>query len=150
LAALVGSIAMWWIYFHRGAEAGAEMISKSVESGRVARLAYTYLHMPIVGGIILTAVADEVVLKHPTGHSDLKTVVCAIGGPLLFLVGTILFKHSIRGFLQLSHGAGIVALAALAWLGRDLSPLWLSILTTAIMLMVAVWESLSLRGKSEE
>ncbi len=150
LAALVGSIAMWWIYFHRGAEAGAEMISKSVESGRVARLAYTYLHMPIVGGIILTAVADEVVLKHPTGHSDLKTVVCAIGGPLLFLVGTILFKHSIRGFLQLSHGAGIVALVALAWLGRDLSPLWLSILTTAIMLMVAVWESLSLRGKSEE
>jgi len=150
LAALVGSIAMWWIYFHRGAEAGAEMISKSVESGRVARLAYTYLHMPIVGGIILTAVADEVVLKHPTGHSDLKTVVCAIGGPLLFLVGTILFKHSIRGFLQLSHGAGIVALAALAWLGRDLSPLWLSSLTTAIMLMVAVWESLSLRGKSEE
>ena len=150
LAALVGSIAMWWIYFHRGAEAGAEMISKSAESGRVARLAYTYLHMPIVGGIILTAVADEVVLKHPTGHSDLKTFVCAIGGPLLFLVGTILFKHSIRGFLQLSHGAGIVALAALAWLGRDLSPLWLSILTTAIMLLVAVWESLSLRGKSEE
>jgi low temperature requirement protein LtrA len=150
LAALVGSIAMWWIYFHRGAEAGAEMISKSAESGRVARLAYTYLHMPIVGGIILTAVADEVVLKHPTGHSDLKTVICAIGGPLLFLVGTILFKHSIRGFLQLSHGAGIIALAALAWLGRDLSPLWLSILTTAIMIMVAVWESLSLRGKSEE
>ena len=150
LAALVGSIAMWWIYFHRGAEAGAEMISKSVESGRVARLAYTYLHMPIVGGIILTAVADEVVLKHPTGHSDLKTVVCAIGGPLLFLVGTILFKHSIRGFLQLSHGAGIIALAALAWLGRDLSPLWLSILTTAIMIMVAVWESLSLRGKPEK
>jgi len=150
LAALVGSIAMWWIYFHRGAEAGAEMISKSAESGRVARLAYTYLHMPIVGGIILTAVADEVVLKHPAGHSDLKTVVCAIGGPLLFLVGTILFKHAIRGFLQLSHGAGILALAALAWLGRDLSPLWLSLLTTAIMIMVAVWESLSLRGKSEE
>ena len=49
LAALIGSIAMWWIYFHRGAEAGTEMISKSAESGRVARLAYTYLHMPIVG-----------------------------------------------------------------------------------------------------
>ena len=61
LAALVGSIAMWWIYFHRGAEAGSEMISKSAQSGRVARLAYTYLHMPIVAGIILTAVGDELV-----------------------------------------------------------------------------------------
>ena len=89
-------------------------------------------------------------LKHPAGHSDIKTVLCAIGGPLLFLVGTILFKHAIRGFLQLSHGVGIIALAALAWFGSDLSPLWLSILTTAIMIMVAVWESLSLRGKSEE
>jgi low temperature requirement protein LtrA len=150
VSALVGSVAMWWVYFHRGAEAGSVMISKSTESGRVARLAYTYLHMPIVGGIILTAVADELVLKHPTGHSDLKTVLTAIGGPILFLVGTILFKHAIRGFLQLSHGIGIVLLGGLAVFAHNLSPLLLSILTTAIMIMVAMWESLSLRGKPEE
>ena len=118
---------MWWVYFHKGAEAGSEMISKSEQSGRVARLAYTYLHMPIVAGIILAAVADELVLKHPVGHSDIKTVVSAIGGPLLFLVGTILFKLAIRGFLQLSHGVGIIALAILAWFASDLSPLWLSV-----------------------
>jgi low temperature requirement protein LtrA len=147
LAALVGSIAMWWIYFHRGAEAGSEMISKSAESGRVARLAYTYLHMPIVAGIILTAVADELVLKHPNGHSDLKTVLSAVGGPVLFLVGTILFKHTIRGFLQLSHGVGIIAFAALAWFASDLAPVMLSALTTAILVIVAAWESLSLRSK---
>jgi len=147
LAALAGSIAMWWIYFHRGAEAGSEMISKSEESGRVARLAYTYLHMPIVAGIILTAVADELVLKHPNGHSDLKTVVSAVGGPVLFLVGTILFKHTIRGFLQLSHGVGIIAFAALAFFASDLSPVMLSALATAILVIVAAWESLSLRSK---
>jgi low temperature requirement protein LtrA len=149
LSALTGSIAMWWIYFHKGAEAGSEKLSKSAESGRLARLAYTYLHMPIVGGIILGAVADELVLKHPGGHSDTKTVLAAVGGPLLFLVGTILFKHAIRGFLQLSHGIGIIALAAAGLFGRDLSPLWLSILTTAIMIMVAVWESVSLRSKPQ-
>jgi hypothetical protein len=33
--------------------------------------------------------------------------------------------------------------------GHDLSPLWLSILTTAILIVVAVWESLSLRSKPE-
>ena len=63
---------------------------------------------------IVTAVADELVLKHPAGHSDLRTVISAIGGPLLFLFGTILFKHSFRGFLQLSHGVGIIALCILA------------------------------------
>ncbi len=149
-SAFVGALAMWWIYFHRGAEAGSELISRSSEPGRLARLAYTYLHMPIVAGIILSAVADELVLKHPADHSDLKTVLSAIGGPLLFLVGTILFKHSIRGFLQLSHGVGIVSLAILAWFASGLSPLMLSILTTAIMVIVAVWESISLkRGPAE-
>jgi low temperature requirement protein LtrA len=150
LSAFVGSIAMWWIYFHKGAEAGSELISKSAESGRVARLAYTYLHMPIVGGIILSAVADELVLKHPGGHTDIRTVVSAIGGPLLFLVGTILFKHSIRGFLQLSHGVGIIALAVLAWFAGDLSPLMLSFLTTATLVVVAAWETISLRSGPKE
>jgi low temperature requirement protein LtrA len=150
LAALVGSIAMWWIYFHRGAEAGSAMISKSADSGRVARLAYTYLHMPIVGGIILTAVADELVLKHPNGHSDLKTALSAIGGPLLFLVGTILFKHAIRGFLQLSHGVGIILFAVLAYFATDLSPLLVSGLASAVLVVVAVWESLSLSAPATE
>ena len=116
------------------------------EPGRLARLAYTYLHMPIVAGIIVAAVADELVLKHPGGHSDPKTVLSAIGGPLLFLLGTILFKHTIRGFLQLSHGAGIIALGILAWFAGELSPLVLSMLTTAIMVIVAVWELISLKS----
>jgi len=149
VSAFVASIATWWIYFHRGAEAGSELISKSAQSGRLARSAYTYLHMPIVAGIVLSAVADEVVLKHPEGHTDLRTALCAIGGPVLFLLGTILFKRDIRGWLQPSHGAGIVALLALGYVAADLSPLVLSLLTTAILIIVAVWEAMSLRGRAE-
>jgi low temperature requirement protein LtrA len=149
-SAFTASIAMWWIYFHKGAEAGSELISKSSQSGRLARSAYTYLHMPIVAGIILSAVADELVLKHPTGHADLNTTVSAIGGPLLFLIGTILFKFDIRGFLQLSHGVGILALCGLAWFAHELSPLMLSALTSALLIVVAVWESVSLRSRPEE
>jgi low temperature requirement protein LtrA len=146
LSAFVGSLAMWWIYFHKGAEAGSELISNSSEPGRLARLAYTYLHLPIVAGIILSAVADDVVLQHPAGHSDSRTVLSAVGGPLLFLVGTILFKHTVRGFLQLSHGVGIVALCVLGGFGHAFSPLALSVLTTALMIVVATWESISLRS----
>ena len=149
-SAFLASIAMWWIYFHKGADAGSELISKSGESGRLARSAYTYLHMPIVAGIILSAVADDLVLTHPTGHSDIRTVVSAIGGPLLFLVGTILFKYTIRGFLQLSHGAGIIALVVLAWFAKGLTPLMLSAATTALLIVVAVWESISLRSTAPE
>jgi low temperature requirement protein LtrA len=148
-ASFVGSVAMWGIYFNRGAEAGSELISRSADSGRVARSAYTYLHMPIVAGIILTAVADEIVLKHPLGHTELATVLTAIGGPLVFLVGSVLFKLNIRGFLQFSHCAGILALLGLGWFAIALSPLVLSALTTAILIVVVVWESISLRSQPE-
>jgi low temperature requirement protein LtrA len=146
VSAFIGALAMWWIYFHKGAEAGSEQISNSAEPGRLARLAYTYLHLPIVAGIILSAVANELVLQRPDGHSDLRTVLSAIGGPLLFLLGTILFKHSIRGWLQPSHGAGIAALGILGFFAGGFSPLMLSILTTAIMIVVAAWESISLKS----
>ena len=146
LSSFVASLAMWWIYFHKGARAGSELISNSSEPGRLARLAYTYLHLPIVAGIILSAVADDLVLWHPLGEPDARTVLSAVGGPLLFLIGTSLFKHTVRGFLQLSHGVGIIALCVIGWLGREWSPLTLSILTTALMIAVATWESISLRS----
>ncbi len=54
--------------------------------------------MPIVAGIIVSAVGDEMLLAHPDGHSDSETILSMIGGPLLFLLGTILFKQTIRGY----------------------------------------------------
>lgn len=146
--ALIGSIAMWWVYFHIGVEAGAEEISNSQETGRLARLAYTYLHLPIVAGIVVTAVGDELLLAHPEGHSDIKAMLSMIGGPLLFLIGTILFKRSIRGIFQLSHLVGIGLLIALIPFAHSLSPLALSTATTIIMLIVAAWEAISLRSRT--
>ncbi len=52
LIAFAGSVMMWWVYFDVGARRGAELIAHHAEPGRVARNAYTYLHMPIVAGII--------------------------------------------------------------------------------------------------
>jgi low temperature requirement protein LtrA len=147
LVAFAGSLAMWWIYFHKGAEAGAHNISKAKDPGRVARLAYTYLHMPIVAGIVVVAVGDELVLAHPSGHADAKTVISLVGGPLLFLVGAILFKHTIHGWYQLSHLVGIAALAAVAPFGHLLSPLILSSITTAVLLVVGAWEAVSIGDK---
>jgi low temperature requirement protein LtrA len=146
LSSFTAALAMWWLYFHKGARAGSEQISNSSEPGRLARLAYTYLHLPIVAGIILSAVADDVVLKQPGGHADARTILSAVGGPMLFLVGMILFKHAIRGWYQLSHGVGIIALGLLGWFGTDLSPLMLSVAATLLMVIVAAWESLSLRS----
>jgi low temperature requirement protein LtrA len=147
--ALVGSIAMWWVYFHIGAEAGSEHISHAEDSGRLARLAYTYIHLPIVAGIVVSAVGDELLLAHPIGHIGAKEMLSMIVGPLLYLAGVILFKRSIRGHLQLSHLVGIGLLVILIPFAHMLTPLALSAATTAIMLIVAAWEAISLGSRKD-
>lgn len=146
LSATVASIAMWWIYFHRGAEAGAERISHAEAPGELARLAFTYLHLPIIAGIIVTAVGDELVLHHPGGFADAKTVITVVGGPMLFMIGVIMFKRSIHGWFQLSHIAGIGGLIGLFPLAFLLSPLVLSAATSLVLIVVCVWEAISLRS----
>ena len=147
IVAFIGSLAMWWIYFDKSVEDGSARISQSEEAGRLGRLAYTYLHLPIVAGVIVAAVSDEQVLAHPGGHLELKTAIATIGGPLLFLIGAILFKHAIRGWLMLSHMAGIAALLVLAPFYGAMSPLTYYSLTTLILCVVAGWETLSLKTK---
>jgi low temperature requirement protein LtrA len=144
--AFVGSVAMWWIYFDTGAERGSRRIAEAADPGRFARLAYTYLHVPIVAGIVVTAVADELVLAHPAGHTELHTVAIVIGGPFLFLAGNLLFKSAVAGRPPLSHLVGLACLALVAPAASILSPLALSAATTAVLVLVAAWETLSLRS----
>lgn len=147
-AAFFGTLAMWWIYFHKGAAAAADNITHAADPGRIARLGYTYLHLPIVAGIIVCAVGDELVLAHPAGHSGMKEVLSLVGGPLLYLVGVIAFKRTIHGWFQLSHLAGIGMLVLLAPVGYFLPPLMLSVASTVILLVVAAWEAVSIGAKS--
>ncbi|MGL5736537.1 MAG: low temperature requirement protein A, partial [Beijerinckiaceae bacterium] len=95
--AFIGSVAMWWIYFNAGAEEATHHFAQASDPGSMARLAYTYLHIPIVAGIVVTAVGDELSLAHPYGHTDMKTAATLIGGPALFILGNILFKHATAG-----------------------------------------------------
>src|SRR5262249_44015396 len=83
LAAFIGTIAMWWIYFDRGVDIGVEKITEATDPGSIG-LAFTYCHLPIVAGIILWAVADELVLAHPTGPLEMKTIISVVGAPILY------------------------------------------------------------------
>jgi low temperature requirement protein LtrA len=142
--AFLGSVAMWWIYFNIGAERAADKIAHADDPGRMGRLAYTYMHLPIVAGIIVCAVADELVLAHPTGHSDTKLMLAGIGGPAIYLVGNALFKRTIYGHLPLSHLIGLGLLAILAALAGWMTPLAICTAATASLIIVAIWETRSL------
>jgi low temperature requirement protein LtrA len=144
VAAFVGSVAMWWIYFDTGARRASEHIAHAADPGRLGRFVYTYVHFLIVGGIIVGAVADELVLAHPTGHVEAAAVAAILGGPALYLVGNILFKHTIAGRPPLSHLVGLALLGLLALAAFSMSPLVLGTGATLVLVLVAAWERISL------
>ncbi len=135
LSSLVASVAMWWLYFATTADAGRERLSHSRNPGRLARLAYTYIHILLVAGVVVSAVGDEFTLAHPVGHTDAKTAIAVIAGTAIYLVGNLLFKRTIDGKTSYSHLTTISALGALAFAVDYLTPL---ILMTTISLLLVV------------
>lgn len=152
--AFLSSVLMWWLYFDLGAKRGSQLIESHANPGWVARNAYTYLHMPIVAGIVISAVADALVLEHWREPATLPLILTLCGGALTYLVGLGLFKRSSspNGNFPLSHLVGVllfVLLAAICSL-RMLGTLGLGGGGVVILAIVAVWEWFSLHGGWKE
>lgn len=150
IIAFIGSFAMWWVYFDVGAKRGAEHIEHHDDPGRVARNAFTYWHIPIVAGIIVTAVADALVLEHPLDPASSLFIIVTTIGTMMFLGGTMVFKKISSGnsWFPLSHMVGMAALFLLgltAWFVRPAS-LIIAIIATVILMTVCLWEWVSLHG----
>jgi low temperature requirement protein LtrA len=141
MVSFAGSLAMWWLYFDTTAEVGSETISASGDPGQLARLAYTYVHLFLVAGIIVAAVADELVLAHPLGHSEPKITVAVLGGAALYLVGNALFKWAIAGRLPVSPIVGVLLQGLLIPASVAMSPLALMTIATLVLVAVAAWEA---------
>ena len=147
LVAFLGSIAMWWIYFNIGAERGSRVFASAEDTGRVARAVYTYFHIPIVAGIVVCAVADEITITHPGGHLHLADAFVLLGGPALYLAGNLLFKRASAQYYPLSHLVGLGLLLVLAPFALHMTPLALAAATTMVLIVVAVWETRSFRPR---
>src|SRR4051812_3831514 len=98
-AAVLGTAlaaAIWWLYFDVVAIVAARRLAQA-EVGRpqnaMARDSYSYLHFPMVAGIVLIALG----MKKTLGHVDepLKTVPAAalLGGTALYLLAHVAFRY---------------------------------------------------------
>ena len=68
--------------------------------------------------------------------------------PALFLLGNAMFKRLSASRVPLSHLVGLGLLMALAPLHGLMTPLALGSATTAVLVIVAVWETRSLRSQA--
>jgi low temperature requirement protein LtrA len=96
VVAFVETVALWALYFGSRADRSHEAMLASDDPGRLARDAYTYLHLPILAGIIATAIGDHLLIADP--HTALTGIGLAIivGGPALYLAGLGLFRKTMN------------------------------------------------------
>jgi low temperature requirement protein LtrA len=146
-SALVTAITMWWLFFNKAHEAAAETFVHASDPGAIARRVYTYCPIIVVAGIVVTAVGDELALAHPLGATTMATTAVLLGGPLLFLLGTSLSILAIWGRIAWPRVAGIGLLAAAAGFSPLLQPLVLTLVSTVVLVLAAIWESVEGREK---
>ena len=94
-------IGLWWAYFTdlaRAAEQALGALPAAVR-GRAATGAYTYLHLALVGGIVLAALGLEVAMAHvdDAGAYGLFGAAALAGGAACYLAGTAAFARRLLG-----------------------------------------------------
>lgn len=139
-AAFIVTAALWWDYFGEVAGHSRRHITQSDDLGRLARDAYTYLHVPIVAGVIVTAVGDELLLAHPGQAFGAAGIAVALGGPGLFLLGETFFRVRMIGSANAMRLAALAALAGLGTVAGHISALALTAIVAALLTALAVWE----------
>jgi len=148
LVAFLGSLAMWWVYFDTSSKAGSHAISQAENPGQLGAN-FHYVHVVLVGAIIVCAVANELVIAHPDGHINNVTAAVLLLGTAIYLFANALYNRLVYHRFPLSHLVGLLALAVLAPVAYFTDLLMVNGLTTLIMVVVAVWESIS-RGRAPQ
>jgi low temperature requirement protein LtrA len=142
VAAFAGSVGLWWIYFDRSAEDSTAVIDASDDPGKLARNAFHWIHPFIVGGIIVTAAADELLLDGPSERGDLTTAGLMLGGTALFLGGHAAFKAMVWRTVSWPRVGGAVGALALFALAPHVTALTLGICTLGVIVGVAIADRL--------
>ena len=143
VVAFLETAALWWLYFGAAEKHSGAAMSASDDPGRLARDAYTYLHLPIIAGIIATAVGANLVIAEPGDPQHGVGLAMLLGGPALFLLGENLFQRKLTSRTNTKRLAVAALLILLVPLAGHIAALVVTAIVTTLLAALAVWE---LRG----
>ncbi len=134
--------ALWWAYFDVVALVGERRLTEAEpdERARMARDSYTYLHLPMVAGIVLFAVGVKKTLAHVGDSLDAVPAVCLCGGVALYLLALSAFKRRNVGSFNQPRLVACVALAAALPAALTLPAIASIVLVAAIACGLIVYE----------
>ena len=106
---------LWWLYFDVVAPVSTRRLIAAEEGAvrnRMARDSFSYLHFPMVAGIVLVALGMKKVLAHVEDPLHLVPTVALFGGAALYLLAHVAFRlRNVRTLNRRRLGLAIVLLA---------------------------------------
>jgi low temperature requirement protein LtrA len=132
---LVVASSLWLAYFDFFTTRGEQLLLQrsGIERARLARDAYTYLHLPMVAGIVVFAFALKSTLADVGHDLDAVPAVCLCGGPALYLFAYVAVRFRIARTVRGGRFFAALACAALIPVALVVPAL------VALTLLAAVW-----------
>ena len=141
---------LWWAYFDRVQPAFEHRAEETpaADRGRLARDVYSYSHAPIVAGIILSAVAMEVMALFPSDPLPPAFRAMSAAGILLYFGGVGIGVYRSFAVIARERIVAVALIGLLMLTGSGIAGLVLLILVNAILLVTLIFEYLRIEGSS--
>jgi len=118
LAAALGFgmiVTLWWLYFVNTTNTGEHAPERGGDHTPMARSGLAYANGIMVAGAIVVAVAIEEIIAHPTDPAHLPTILVAVLGPAIYLLGGAMFYRTMAERVPLAYLVGLGLLAIVGW-----------------------------------
>jgi len=140
--------ALWWLYFTSVARIAQRHLELSENRTLLARDAYTYLHLIIVAGVIVSAVGDELVIAHPLEVLPGDQVTAVVAGPAIYLLAHALFRLRMAGSVSWKRLGGALVCVLVGFVGVYVPALVVAALLIAVLVAVIVSEYMAAARRS--
>jgi low temperature requirement protein LtrA len=139
--------ALWWLYFDVAAILARTrlMQARGLTLHRLALHSYSYLHLPMIAGVILFALGLKTTLSHVGDELDTVAAVGLCGGAALYLLGHIAFLFRATGRVFRRRTVGAALLLALVPAALAIPALLALALVSAVCSAVVTYEVLRYR-----
>jgi low temperature requirement protein LtrA len=147
VAAVLGvacASALWWAYFDVVAPMAQRRLTRArgEERARMARDSYTYLHLPMIAGIVLLALGIKKTVGHTGSELELVPAVALCGGVALYLAALVAFRLRNVHSWNIQRAVVAVLLAALIPVATAVPALVALALVTVLLCALVAYEAI--------
>ncbi len=148
VAAVLGvalAATLWWAYFDVVALVATRRLEEATEGrerNEMARDSYSFLHLPMVAGIVLVALGLKKTLEHVDEPLKLVPAAALVGGLAVYLLAHVAFRLRNVHTLSVRRLVTAVVLLALLPVAVELPALAALGLATAVMCVLIAYETI--------